>query len=130
MTTYDGSTTFSAVAGEDLSSAGIYRLGIINSSGKVVKNTTAQGPVDCVIGEAVVADVVTQCVAMDGKPAKGMAGDAITNGALVASNNVGKLIPWVDAAGNCAIGRAMEAATADGDIIKFSFGLKKVGAGS
>lgn len=131
MAYYDNCKTISAVAGEDLSSTGLYRFGVFNSSGRIIVNTTAQAVVDGIIGEAVdAAGKVTQLVCPDGGLAKVMAGAAITAGARVGSDTTGRAITWVDAAGNVAMGRAITAAAAAGDIITIQFTLKAVGAGT
>lgn len=131
MSAYDGLRTISLIAGEDLSSTGLHRFGVINSSGQVVKNTTAQGTVDVVIAEAVdAAGKVTQCIIPDGGIAKVMAGAAFSAGALISSDNVGRAITHVASVGNVVVGRAIEAAAAAGDIVKILFSVKAVNGGS
>jgi len=58
-------------------------------------------------------------------------GVALAIGADVASNNAGKAIAWVDAAGNACLGKVVaQASAADGDVVTIQFSHRKVGAGS
>lgn len=59
-----------------------------------------------------------------------MIGAAITRGGLVMSDGAGKAIPFVDAVGNIACGRAMSTGANDGEFIEIAFGHYKTGAGS
>lgn len=115
-------------AGEDLS-AGLHKFLIVNSSGKVIVNTTAQGPVNGICGMNAASGAMTIMVKPDGSKAKVKAGGSITNGAKVASHTDGTAIAWVDAVGNNAVGTALEGAAAN-DIITIQFGLVDVGGGS
>ena len=109
-----------------------HRFLAIAADGQADHAAVAQGDVDGICGETTtVVGTAIPMIVPDGGVAMVEAGAAISRGALVGCQvTTGKAITWVDAAGNKCMGRAMEAAGADGNIIAIQFLPKKVGAGS
>lgn len=121
MSFVESCRAITAIAGADFTAA-VHKFAIWSSTARVASiNTTAQGPVAGIIGENVASGVAFPLIQPDGGIAKVMAGAAITAGALIASNNAGKAIAFVDSSDNVAVGVAIEAAAADGDIIAIQF---------
>lgn len=119
-----------AITGVAGSSVSALRFVVRASDGQYDHAGTAQIPVDGISAEGASLNGEFPVVVPDGAVMKITAGAAITSGALVATNNAGKAIAFVDAAGNVATGRALTAATADGEVISIQFFHAKTGAGS
>lgn len=121
--------TVPMLAGEDLS-GDLYKFCVINNTGRVVVNTTAQGSVDGIISEEVdAAGKETSMVLPDGGIAYIKLAATLAAGALVASDNAGLAVAAGSTAGNIAWGRLKQGGDA-GDIVQMSFGLKAIDAGS
>lgn len=101
-----------AVAGADLSSSQ-FLFAVANSSGTFIVNTTAGGPVLGVIQDNPASGEAVN-VAFSGVT-KVVAGAAVAAGARVMSSAAGKAVTATST--NNFRGVALEAATADGDII-------------
>lgn len=127
MSVSNGAKFLSAIAGSAVS---IYHFVVRASDSQYDHAGSAQIRVDGVAYEAqsTVGNVFSMAIP-NGAIVKVEAGGSITEGGLVATNNAGEAIAWVDAAGNVALGRALEDAD-DGDIISIQFGPFTVGAGS
>jgi hypothetical protein len=95
-----------------------YKLGLINSSGKVAAVASAGGDADGVIyDEPAAADRATQLAI--GDVVKARAGAAITAGAELAADADGDVVTATST--DIILGRALESAAAAGDIIKVLF---------
>ena len=103
------------VAGADLTGSQ-FLFCVINSSGKAVVNTTAGGICDGVLQNK--PDTDEGATVKPRGVSKVKAGGAVAAGSLVASSAAGKAA--VATAGQEVQGRALEAATADGDLIAVS----------
>lgn len=104
------------------SAISIYRFVAVAADGKVDHVGSANGRGDGVAAAAAAADgdsvpVITNA----GSIVKVEAGAAVTRGALVASDNVGRAIDGTDAGGNFRMGIALQAASAAGEIIEVLF---------
>lgn len=127
MASTDGCSAITVEAGSAITK---FRFIVEASDGQYDHVATAQGHVDGISCETVsAAGKQLPMVVGDNKIAKVEAGATIAKGDLLASDNAGKAIVWVDAVGNKCWGRAREAA-ASGQIMELQFGLKTVGAGS
>ena len=111
---YEGtlSTVPGVVASADLSTHQ-FKFMTLSSTGAAL-NTTAGGMCDGVLQNKPNALGVAASVAFSGV-SKVVAGAAVAKGARVMSNATGKAITGV--ATNIGVGRALEAAAADGDLI-------------
>jgi len=107
-----GPTLPGMVAGADLTSAQ-YRFVVVNSSGKVVL-AGAGAVVDGVVQNNPNTDQAATVWGV-GSVSKVVAGAAVAQGALVASNGSGQAITAVS--GNYIAGRALQAATGAGQLI-------------
>ena len=128
MAHYESARTITVEAGTAIEP---YRFLVLASDGQVDHAGTAQVAVDGVSAEE--QDTVGRDLPMavpDGGVVKVEAGAAVTAGAMVATDNQGRAIAWVDAAGNVAVGKAMSAAGQAGDIISVQFVHKQTGAGT
>jgi len=96
----------------------IYRFVQLQADGKFDKVGTAQARIDGVSAEAASADTKVFAMALLFGKMKVTAGAAVAVGAVIASDNAGRAITSVDAAGNHAVGVAMTAATTAGDVIE------------
>lgn len=125
MASYDNVRTISAVADVDLSSL-LYYFAKFGANGKAgdAGDITAGDVVDGIIGEAVAADDVFPLIVPDGCIAKVVAGAAIAQGASVMTAATGKAVTAT--ATNNIMGVALDAAAADGDIIRIQFAYKGV----
>ena len=96
-----------------------------------VSLASAQGRADGVSQEtqATVGDTVPM-QPMDGGVVKLEAGAAVTRGSLIASDTVGRVIDHVAAVDNHALGKALDAAAAAGEIIRVQNGPVIVDAGT
>jgi len=104
----------------------------IDSTGKASHVGTAQAIVDgiCGMSEPTVGHTFPMIIA-DGCIAKVEAGAAVNVGDLIASDNVGRAIPFVDAAGNVAVGECVaNPAAGAGTFVSIQFLHKKTGAGT
>ena len=128
MAVYESCRSITATAGESLT-AGIYKFGIYDSSGNIVVQTTAQGAVAGIVGMNVASGGTFPLVVPDGGRAKVIAGATVAAGAKVATDTAGKAITWVDAAGNNAVGHAVQSAVS-GDVFAIQFSLVDIGGGS
>ncbi len=122
MASYENARHISILSGEDLT-GDIYKFGVVDNTGRVVVNTTAQGVVDCIINDEVdAAGLVVKCQVPDGGRAKVLAGGVIAAGGLVASSNAGLAVALGAANGNVAVGRYLgSSACASGDVIEIQF---------
>lgn len=128
MSVEENVQTLTAIAGEDLT-AGLFKFGVYNSSGQIVVQTTAQGAVAGVIYMNA-ASGAAFTLATGGR-VKVIAGAGITAGAKVATDGAGKVITWVDAAGNNCVGFAIDgASTSDVIAIQLGGAASDVGGGS
>jgi hypothetical protein len=130
MAVYSSVRLVTFVSGS-LAAGHLNKFAVINSSGQAVLNTTAQGPVDGIFGEeitATTAGLAVPLVQPDGCIAKVVAGAAIANGALVGSDTVGRAITHVDAVDTVAVGRALQAASAAGEVISIHFMVQRSSA--
>lgn len=108
------------------------RFVVIASDGQADHAGTAQVSVDGISGNAqpTVGSEFPMVVA-DGSYATVEAGAAVAVGALVATDNVGRAITFVDAAANVAVGKCVgRAALNAGEKITIHFIHKRTGAGS
>lgn len=109
-----------------------YRFIVQAADGQVDHAGTVQIPVDGISGEDQ-PDVGKDLpmIVPDGGLAKVEAATALDVGDFVATDDAGKAIEWVDAAGNACLGKVWrDAPGADGDITTIQFVLKQTGAGS
>ena len=90
-----------------------FRFVILNGSGLMAQNTTAGGRVSGVVQNK--PNTNQAVTVMQTGVSKVVAGAAITQGALVMSDNVGRAVPATGT--NIAVGRAELAASAAGEII-------------
>lgn len=123
----ESARSITAIAGSTVTH---YRFVVIAADGQADHAGTAQIAVDGVCGMDATVGVEFPMMVADGGVVKVAAGAAVTRGAAVATDNAGKVIAWVDAAGNVATGRALEAATAADEVIAIQFVHKETGAGS
>lgn len=91
-----------------------FRFVKVNGSGQVELNTTAGGICDGVLQDKPTAQTHSATVAFSGV-SKVVASTSINAGALIASTTVGKAVTATT--GQTVLGRALEAAGADGDLI-------------
>ena len=112
----------SVIAGEDLT-GDLYKFCVIDNTGRIVVNTTAQGIVDGIVAEEVsAAGRVTSMIIPDGAIAEVLAGGTITPGQIVASDNQGRAIARGASNGDIGVGRYMGTANAaSGDVIEIQF---------
>lgn len=117
---YEGVLTIvpGLVASGDLSTKQFY-ICIVDSNGEVAVNTSAGGVVDGVLQDNPDARYKACSLASAGIT-KCVASAAISKGALVMSTATGKAATATTT--NFFFGRALEAATADGDIITVKLG--------
>lgn len=128
MVYHESCRALSARAGSAISKA---RFVVIASDLKADHAGTAQIAVDGVSSTAAAADGdIFPMIVADGCVVEVEAGAAVTAAADVATDNAGRVIAWVNAAGNVCLGRALGAATAAGEYIPVQFVHKKTGAGS
>lgn len=121
MSVSESARALSFLAGEDLT-GDIYKFGVIDNTGRLVVNTTAQGSVDAIIGSEGITGEVVQGVVPDGGRAKVRAGGVIAVGGRVASDNAGLAIALGASNGNVAVGRYLgTVAAASGDIVEIQF---------
>jgi len=116
MATFQRLGTLSVRAGSAIS---LGRFVVLASDGKYDHVAGAQARADGVSAQAAAAD--EDCFAMqplDGSIMKIEAGAAITRGAQIASDNVGRVIAHVSTAGNYILGEALDAAGAAGEFIR------------
>lgn len=90
-----------------------YRAVLLNGSGLMAQNTTAAGRISGVLQNKPLANQA--CEVMVTGVSKMVAGGTVAQGALVASDNVGRAVAATT--GNFVIGRAETAAGAAGQII-------------
>jgi hypothetical protein len=115
MATYQGLKTVTVQAG---SAIAIYRFIVRAADGKY-DYAGAQGDADGVSAEAAAADTNTLAmVKMDRGWMKVEAGAAVAALATVSSDATGRAITHVTTAGNYRLGKALDAATAAGEIIR------------
>jgi hypothetical protein len=126
MATYQSCKTVSVLAG---SAVTIHRFVALAADGKYDHVASAQGRADGVAAEGVAAeDDVFPMAVPDGAIVKVEAGAAVTRGAQVASDNVGRVIDHVTTAGNYILGTALDAASAAGEVIRVQFSVHQDGA--
>jgi hypothetical protein len=126
MATYQSCKTVSVLAG---SAVTIYRFVALAADGKYDHVGSAQGRADGVAAEGVAAeDDVFPMAVPDGAIVKVEAGAAVTRGAQVASDDVGRVIAHVTTAGNYILGTALDAAGAAGEVIRVQFSVHQDGA--
>lgn len=120
MASYDNVRTISAVADIDLSALG-HRFAKFGANGLCgdTGDITAGDAVDGIIAEAVEAGDVFPLIVPDGCIAMVEAGAAVTRGAGVMSDAVGRAIDATS--GLFIVGVALDAAAAAGDIIRIQF---------
>lgn len=118
--------SISVVAGSTVA-AGRFLVGA--SDGQYDHAGTAQTIVDGISGMAGSAGETIPMTVPDGGIALVTAGDTITVGALIATDNVGRAIPAGTTAGDIAIGRAVTAGVV-GNTISIQFTHKRTAAGS
>jgi hypothetical protein len=120
MATYEGIQTVSRVAGSAIT---VYRfVAFAAGDSKYDHVGTAQARMDGIAAESVAADGdVFPMVIPNGAIVKVVAGDAVSVGATVASDNQGRAITAVSGAGNWVAGIALTAASAAGEIIEIQF---------
>lgn len=124
MATYQAVQTVSRVAGSAIT---IYRfVAFASGDSKYDHVGTAQARMDGISAEGVAADGdVFPMVIPNGAIVKVEAGAAISVGATVASDNVGRAITAVSGVGNFTAGIALQAAAAAGEIIEVQFLVAK-----
>jgi hypothetical protein len=121
MATYQAVQTVSRVAGSAIS---IYRFVTFSTADSKYDHVgTAQSVrIDGISAEGVAADGdVFPMVVPNGAIVKVEAGNAVTLGALVASDSSGRAIDSTSSAGNWTAGVALTAAAAAGEIIEIQF---------
>lgn len=119
MATADSIKTITVTAG---AAVPIYRFVQLQSDGKFDPVGTAQARADGISAQAAAADLDVFAMAIpDGSKMKVEAGAAVSVGAEIASDNVGRAIAKVAAVGNFRHGVAMTAAGAAGEIIEILF---------
>jgi len=120
MATYEGVQTISRVAGSAIT---VYRcVAFASGDSKYDHVGSAQARMDGISAESVSAeDDVFPMVIPNGAVCKVEAGAAVSVGATVASDNVGRCITAVDSAGNWTAGIALTAASGAGEIIEIQF---------
>lgn len=117
------------VSGEDLT-GDLYKFAVINSSGQMVVNTTAQGAVDGIVNEEVdAAGKGTSMLIPNGGRAKILLGATLAAGALVASGSDGRAVAAGATAGNKAVGRLMAGGDA-GEVVDMLFAFKDINPGT
>lgn len=116
MATFQRLNPLSVIAG---AAVRLYRFVQLQSDGKYDEVSVAQSRADGVAQQAAAADgdVFSMEPCNGGGVTKLEAGAAIAAGALVASDNQGRVITHVTTAGNHILGTAREAAGAAGEII-------------
>lgn len=107
--------TVSVVAG---AAVDIYRFVQLQTDGYFDKVGTAQARMDGVAAQEAEAAGDVIAMALPQGIMKVEAGDAVSVGDVIASDNAGRAITSVDSGGNFACGVALTAATAAGDIIE------------
>lgn len=129
MANYEGINTKTGIAGTAITK---FRFVVLAADGQMDHVGTAQSisPDGVSAGEQATVGGVFPYASMDGGKMKVEAGAAVAVGALVASDNVGRGITFVDAAGNIACGRALTIANNAGEIFEVELGFKKTGAGT
>ena len=115
MANFQDVSRLSVPANADLSSHQ-YKFVVINSSGKAALNTTSGGRCAGVLENKPNAADVPATIVRYGAKAVVRAGDAITAGALVMSNNAGLAITATT--GGHVQGQALQAAAASGNLIE------------
>lgn len=123
----ESARAISAVAGGTVAKG---RFVVLASDGQMDHAGTAQIAVDGISAHAAAVNESLTVLIPDGALVQVEAGAAVTRGALVATDNAGRCIAWVDSAGNVSLGRAWTAATDAGDLITIQFVHKKTGGGS
>ncbi len=118
MATAQNGPINSGIAGADLSA---FRFGV-RSGNTITTNTTAGGFVDGIINETVLSGQEVGLVVMDGAIRKVEAGAAIAADASVSSAADGQAITATS--GHAIMGKALDAATAEGDIIRVILGYR------
>lgn len=129
MSTNTGIATVTARAGSAVSR---YRFVKRAADGKYDHVSTAHIVVDGIAADDAAADLDDFPMQIpNGALSQAMAGAAITEGVLVATDNAGKLIAYVDSATNIAIGRLANGGdAASGDIVTFQFMIIGSNAGA
>ncbi len=128
MAVHEAVSGISIQAGEDLT-AGLHKLLFITTTGFAIVQTTAQGMVNGICGMNVASGGMTSLVRPDGSKAVALAGATFAAGDKLACDTTGRLITWVDAAGNNCVGVALEAGVV-GQKCSFLFSNADVGGGS
>ncbi len=118
MATAQNGPIISGIAGADLNA---YRFGE-RSGDTITENDTAGAFVDGIINEGVLNGQEVGLVVPDGAIRKVEAGAAISADANVSSAADGQAITAT--AGHAVMGKALDAATAEGDIIRILFGYR------
>ena len=118
MATYQAAKAISVEAGSAVTR---YRFVVLASDGQYDLVGTAQTRADGVAGESAAAGEVFPMVIPNGAIVKVTAGAAVTRGVQIASDNVGRAITHVTTAGNYILGKALDAASAAGEIIRVQF---------
>lgn len=126
MATYQKACTINVEAGTAVT---IYRFVALAADGQYDHVGTAQSRADgvCAESQATVGAIFPMAIP-NGAVVKVEAGAAVTRGAQVASDNVGRVIDHVTTAGNYILGTALDAADAAGEIIRVQFSVHQDGA--
>ena len=120
MATYINPTTVTRTAGSAIT---IYRFVVFTAGdSKYDMVSSAQGEMDGIAAEGVAADGdAFPMVIPDGAIVKVEAGAAVAVGAALASDASGRAITHVSGVGNYTGGKALEAASAAGEVIEIQF---------